>query len=233
MKKLIPIISLVLFFTSVSPVWGAPIQRDLRKEIREEMAATRSGLLREIGQQTRQALQKFLGKHATIVDGVIKNISGQTLTVTKDDKDYTVTVTASTKLRRRFWGKATLTEFSTNDHVSVYGKWTNDSQTAIEASLIRNLSIQKLRGTFFGTITSINGQTFTLKSVNRGDQTVTVTSSTKIVNRKMQSMTTGDLKVNDRVRVKGLWDNTNKTITEVTQVKDFSQPVVVSPTPKA
>jgi len=39
-----------------------------------------------------------------------------------------------------------------------------------------------------------------------------------------------DIEVGHRVRVKGIWDLTNKTISEVTQIKDFSIPIQPSPT---
>ena len=49
----------------------------------------------------------------------------------------------------------------------------------------------------------------------------------KFVERKETSITLSDLKIGDRVRVKGVWDKTLNKITEVTQIKDFSIPVVV------
>jgi hypothetical protein len=39
-----------------------------------------------------------------------------------------------------------------------------------------------------------------------------------------------DIQIGHRIRVKGIWDITNKTISEVTQIKDFSIPAKPSPT---
>jgi hypothetical protein len=169
-----------------------------------------------------------------VVNAVLNNITGQTLTITKDNKTYTVTITANTKLRRRFWGKAQLTEFSVGDTLAVYGKWTSEEKTSLEANLIRNSSIQKRFGAFFGTISGIKETEIILKSNQRGEQKVIVITSTNIVNRKNIALDLKDLKVADRIRVKGLWDNKNNTITRVTQIKDYSQPLVnlaASPSP--
>ncbi len=145
--------------------------------------------------------------------GTLTAKNGTSLTVTKDSTTYSVTTDANTQLRRRFWGKATLDEMNPGDSVNVIGKWTDDTKTTVLAKLVRDLSIQKRYGVFFGTITAVSGNTWTLNSVNRGVQTVTVSASTKKVN------------VNDRVRIRGLWDSKLNTITEVTAVKDYSLPV--------
>jgi hypothetical protein len=60
---------------------------------------------------------------------------------------------------------------------------------------------------------------------------VTVSSSTKFVDRRGKTIAQTDVAVSHRIRVKGMWDNTNSTITEVTQVKDYSLPVKPAGTP--
>jgi hypothetical protein len=177
-------------------------------------------------------IQSFIGRLAKVVNGELKTISGNTLTISQNGKNYTVNITNQTRLRRLFWGTSTLAEFSQGDKISVYGKWANEEKSAINATLVRNLSIQKLNGTFFGTISNIDGSIITMMTEKRGNQKVTLTDSTKIVNRKMQTMKVGDLKAGDRIRVKGLWDRNQSTITQVTQLKDFTQPVVKA-SPKA
>jgi len=164
----------------------------------------------------------------------LKAISGTAipadLTVSKDDKTYTVKVTDKTLLLRKFGAKADLSEFSVGDILSVRGKWTDEAKTVLEARVIRNLSIQKRRGTFWGTIKSKGDNSFVLASVNRGEQTVYL-GETKIVNRKEETITFADLQVGDRVRVSGLWDNKLNKITEVSKIKDWSIPPKVTPTP--
>ncbi|MBI4099961.1 hypothetical protein HY440_03040 [Candidatus Microgenomates bacterium] len=183
-----------------------------------DKAGSRPGLLRN-----------FLDKRgrAAIGSGTLKSKSGNTvpatLVVTREGVDYTINVDANTQLRRRFWGKATLAEMSVGDTLNVIGQWADDGHTAINAKLVRDASIQKKFGVFFGTILSLlsNGWTMT---TGRGTETVVVSSSTKLVNRKGEAITQADVKVNDKVRVRGLWDNKLNTITEVSGVKDYSLP---------
>ena len=118
--------------------------------------------------------------------------------------------------------------------INVWGKWTNTDGTAMNAAMIRDTSIQKRRGAFVGTVSSKSGNTFTLQTVNRGSQTVTVdTSKAKIVNRKNETMSLDGVSVNDKIQVKGLWDSKLNTITEVTHLKDYSVPIKATVTPSA
>ena len=65
-----------------------------------------------------------------------------------------------------------------------------------------------------------------MQTLKLGVQTVYF-GNAKFVERNETSMTYTDLKIGDRVRVKGVWDKTLNKITEVTQIKDFSIPIVV------
>ena len=146
-----------------------------------------------------------------------------TLTITKDSKTYTVNVDTNTQLRRRFWGKATWDEISVGDMVNVIGQWADDAHTTINARLVRDTSIQKKFGVFFGTVSANGGSTITITTA-RGTETVSISSSTKLVNRKEQTILITDIKVGNKVRVRGLWDMKLNTITEVNIVKDYSLP---------
>lgn len=160
-------------------------------------------------------------------------VSGQSGTIA--GKTVTVNITVQTILLRRFGAKAQLSEFQVNDEITIVGRWADQTQTVLHGKVIRDLSVQKRRGTFFGNIASLGNNSFVLNTLRRGLETVTLNSTTRLVNRKMQSLNFSDLAVEHKVRVKGLWDNRNKTITEVTQVKDFSLPPQgtpsASPTP--
>lgn len=156
---------------------------------------------------------------------------GSTLTCTNSGKTFTLLTDSHTQLRRRFWGKATLSEMQIGDTLNVIGRWTDDSHTTVSARLIRDISIQKRFGAFFGTVKSLTGTGWVMSTLRRGDQTVTVSGSTKFVNRKGQTISQADIQVGHRVRVKGLWDRNAHTITEVTHVKDFSLPPKPTPTP--
>jgi len=197
--------------------------RIIHEDVRENMATHPGGL------------RGFLQTRG-IIQGNITAINGTTLTVsTKDGKSYTVQTDDKTQFRRRFWGKGSLAEMSVGDFVNVIGKWTDDSHTTIQAILVRDLSIQKFMGVFFGTIQSLTNSGWVMTTIGRGNQTVTISSSTKLTNRKGQTISQSDIAVGHKVRVHGMWDRTANTITEATAVKDFSLPLApsgtVAPTP--
>ena len=171
-----------------------------------------------------------VGKRGWIEKGTVTAISGSILTVTKEGNTYTVNTDDKTNFRRRFGGKGQLSEISVNDTVNVLGKWQNEEKTQILATHIRNLSIQKRHATFFGTVKTKTDSSLVLTTVNRGEQTVTIGTSTKLVNRKMEEIKMSDIQIGHRIRIKGIWDIANKTISEVIQIKDFSIPLKPSPT---
>lgn len=215
---------------AVKPAWLTQRGENPRAEIRESTGSgtpegTRSGVLERLE-------NLFMGKRAVIVNGTLTALSGTsvpaTLTVTKNGKTYSVLVDAKTQLRRRFWGKSTLSEMNIGDSLSVIGKWTDNTQTTIQATSVRNLSVQKRSGVFFGTVSSLSGTGWVMGTIRRGNQTVTVSSTTSFINRSGQTITRADVKVGNRVRVRGLWDSQANTITEVTQVKDYSWPAQTS-----
>lgn len=217
----------VLGLSIVPQVAAENVRIEVRKEIKEdirEKAGTRPGLLRE-----------FLTKgRAAIGSGKLTAKNGMSLTVEKDGKSYTVVTDAKTQLRRRFWGKATLDEMQVGDTLNVIGLWADDAKTTINAKLVRDASIEKRFGVFVGLVKSLTSSGWVMSTVSekRPDETVTVSASTKLVNRKEEAIVQADIAVGHRVRVKGLWDRANNTVTEVTHVKDFNLPVKPTPTSK-
>ncbi len=180
----------------------------------------------------RKSIQQLVGvKNAKIVNGVVTTVSDQNFTVTKNGKTYTVQTDTDTRFRRHYWGKSSLAELSVGDNVNVWGTFSDDSDSIIHASMVRNLSVMKFRGVFFGTVSAMNGNTWTVETVRRGNQTVTVSSSARYINRKEQLLTQNEIQVHDRIRLRGLWDKSSNTITQVTEVKDFSLPPLPSSTP--
>jgi hypothetical protein len=124
-----------------------------------------------------------------------------------------------------------LNEISVGDTVNVIGRWTSEDRTEINAVLVRDLSIQKRNGVFFGTVKTITDTGFVMTTIQRGDETVTLDSTSKLLNRKGQTITSSDIQVGNTIRLRGMWDSQAFTITEVAEVKDFSIPVSPSPTP--
>ena len=191
-------------------------------EDRIEKASSRPGVLRGL-------LNK---KRAVISKGSITAKNSTSITVEKDGKSFSINIDSNTKFERRFWGKTNLDEMKVGDTVNVVGTWSDEAQTTIIAKLIRDISIQKRFGVFIGEVKSLlsNGWVMTTISSKRADQTVTVDSSTKFSNRKGETITQSEITVGQRVRVKGLWNSNDNTVTEVTEVKDFALPVWVSAT---
>ena len=182
-----------------------------------------------------QALKKAVipKESAVIKEGTLTTKKGNVLTVTKDDKIYTVIIDSRTQLRRKFWGKSTLSEMQEKDTVNIIGKWTDADQTKITAKLVRDLSIQKRYGVFFGQVKSTTATGLVMETINRGSQTVTYSSTTRFINRKNQILKKDQIKEGDKVRIKGTWNSQANTITEVVQVKDFNLPQVITPTLKS
>lgn len=172
----------------------------------------------------KKELKPLKNLAANIVNGTVVAISSTTLTVTKNTTTYIINTDDKTKFRRHFWGKSSLAEISVNDRINVWGKFTDDGKTTILARLIRDLSIRKRKGAFFGTITNVSGSTFVIQTLSKSNLTVTVSGTAKLVNRREQAISITDLKVGHRVRVKGVWDDVLHKITETTQIKDFSLP---------
>ncbi len=212
MKNLIKILLLILLFVLLVNPTGVLAQRGTvppdkpTRPVRETI------------------VQKFINRLARLTDAQITAINGTVITATENGKTYTINTSDQTRFRRHFWGKSDLNEFSVGNQINVWGRWADDEKTIINARFIRNLSIQKRHGVFIGTVKSKTDTSFVLESINRGDQTVYFDANTKFVNRKQETITYSNVNQADRVRVKGLWDKSLNKITEVTQVKDFSQP---------
>jgi len=220
------IIAGILGLQAVTPVFAVEPRKDFREDLRETIAqaGSRPGLLRNF----------LMNKgRAAVGSGTISAITGTTLTVkAKDGKQFTILTDDKTQFRRRFWGKSSLSEMNVGDMVNVIGKWTDDAKTTIQARLVRDFSIQKRNGVFFGTVQSVNSSGFVVQTMKRGALTVSTSTSTKFVNRKGETIAKGDVIVGHKVRVGGLWDSKLNTLTEVTHVKDFSLPVKPTETPK-
>ncbi len=160
---------------------------------------------------------------------VITAINGSTITGTQTNKKKgttnTYTVNAGSAIVvRRFWGQSSLSQVSVGDRIRVIGTWTDSTKTTINAFLVRDMSIQERADTFGGTVTALGNNSFTFQSNKRGSWTVNVTDSTKITGRKDASMQFSNIQVNDKLRIDGMLDRTNKVITAST-IRDMSYPV--------
>lgn len=151
---------------------------------------------------------------------------------TDGQKQIHVVLDEKTLLLRRFFGKSNFDEMHGGDRVTVVGIWDNEEKTGVLATLIRDFSIEKRGGVFFGDVVSVNDSTWIIHT-KRGSLTVTLSSSSNIINRRGSSIRESDVLPGHRIRVKGVWDSSSNTIGEVTEIKDFSLPVKPSGTATA
>lgn len=207
------------------------VEREARKELRQDL---RQEIKEKIGSKT--GIIQSLFSRAAIGTGKLTAINGVSLSVEKDGKIYTVNTgkfdKCTTLFRRRFWGNSNIAEFTVGDTLNVIGRWADDAKTVVEACLIRNISIQKRFGIFMGEVKSLTSTGWVMTAVNakRGEQTVVVSSNAKLTSRRGEVISQADVVVGHKVRVHGLWNNSNNTVTEVTRIKDFNLPP--APTPK-
>jgi hypothetical protein len=197
------------------------IKKEIRGNITENDRNKKEGLLNKV----KDFMKKNL-KFEARVRGKITLMGNSSFSLTGEDGAFGINITDKTKILRKFGGKSSLSEFSDGDEVIVFGRFIDDAKSIIEAKTVRNNSIQKRKGAFFGKVTAKNTDSFVMETLERGTLTIYF-GSAKFVNRKEVSILYNDVKVGDRVRVKGIWDKTLSKITEVIQIKDFSLPVIV------
>lgn len=156
-------------------------------------------------------------KANTLITGTLTALSGTaapaTLTVTAGATTYTVEVSVTTVIVRRFQAVSNLTEMLINDTLEVRGTMSNDTTNTITATKIRDISVQRMGGTFNGNIvkTSCTSSTFTFKPKDRAEQTVYLGTATKII-RGGEKVTCADLANGEMATVIGLWRPATKRI---------------------
>lgn len=196
-----------------------------------EKTATPTGEKRQrLEEKIESKIEHFKETRGQLKNVKVTAVGSASITVDNAGSSVTVNITDKTEFRRKFWGKSSISEISVGDTVNVIGKWTDDTKAAINAVVIRDESIQKRFGVFFGTVKSLTSDGFVLTTVHRDDETVTI-GTAKINDRKGSALTSADIKVGDKIRVRGMWNNTAKTITETVEIKNFSLPPFASHEP--
>ncbi len=170
---------------------------------------------------------KASGKNtsAKLISARLTAINGTTLTVVgADGKTYTINTDGKTDFRRHYWGKSSISEMTVNDRLNISGKFADSGKSTVQATWVRDMSIMKRYGVFYGKVTALlSANSFTLNAVKRGPQTVTIDQNTKFTNKKNQTIAFTDVKVGDQLIVKGEWDMTAKTIVQVSTIRDSSR----------
>lgn len=202
------------------------IRKEVRENVREQVRENREKIFDRVKTFLKKNLRFDVRKTcATATKGT------NTLTINCDESSYTVNINEATKFIRKFGGKSSFDELAVGDEINVFGKFTDDSKTTINARLIRNLSIQKRWGVFFGEVTSVpDGEKFVMKTIQRGDMAIYFDSETKLLNHKKETITPSEIVIGMRVRVKGVWDKTSSEVRETEEVRVFPSKPTETPT---
>lgn len=210
------------------------------KEIRKDVRETRQDVrdvrkdVRDVRKDVRQITKKTVigSKTPEITGAKITAISGSTLTVAKKDITYTVNTSSSTKFVRRYFGTGSVSELSVSNIINIRGTWGDEAKTVINATYIRDYSTTKRLGAFVGNVISKGAASFSLQTTNRETQTVEILPTTKFTGRLGAPMTYDQIKVGDKVEVRGTRDTSVKKIYGTTHVRDFNYPVkAATPSP--
>ncbi|MDI6778472.1 MAG: DUF5666 domain-containing protein [Patescibacteria group bacterium] len=167
------------------------------------------------------------GNGIQLKNALITSVDDRSNTViaAKDGTEYAIDVSNAT-IRRRYGAKCDFYELMTGDYIWVWGTM---SGTNITAGKVKDMSIQKWKGSFVGTITSIDSATYTdgegksyqqfeIESRHRGDQIIRVYSTTSIKYRG-KAKTFSDLAIGQEVVAKGTWNNTHSFVYDTNWVK--------------
>ncbi|MFH1171377.1 MAG: hypothetical protein V1778_02465, partial [bacterium] len=126
--------------------------------------------------------------------------------------DYTVNVTTKTVIVRKYFGTSNLEEFMVGDTLEIVSTPTTTTYT-VDATRIRDVSIQRKNGTFRGKIGTLtcSQNTFLFTPEKRAQQTVYLSSKTVII-RRGEKITCTDLKGGETAVVIGIWRSATKRI---------------------
>jgi len=147
----------------------------------------------------------------TTMSGTVQSVSGDTINFTNKKGQSFSFDASSAKLMRRY-GAAIVdpSSLQNGDMLSVMGIMNGNA--GFTAQTIRDNSLQARNGTFSGSVTAVNGASFTLQSKNRGAQTINTTSTT-VFKQGKTTVTLATVAVGQTVTVTGVWDRTNSNVT--------------------
>lgn len=180
--------------------------------------------------QPKQSVVLQVGPEGrALLRGTISAVNSGSLVVKSWGGDWTVAVSASTKILPQAAGND-LTKFKVGDFVGVQGTVNQTQAWTIDAKLVRDWTLrQEVRAeqkqnlqavrqimknerprNYQGTVSNLSGNTFTL-TVEGTAYAVSVASNAKILNRTFLTASLADFKDGDTVRAWG--PRTDTTIT--------------------
>jgi Domain of unknown function (DUF5666) len=142
--------------------------------------------------------------------GVVQSVSGNVITLTaKDGTTFTADATGAKLMRRYGASIVDVSEIQNGDTLVVAGTMNGTTLTILS---IRDNSLQARNGTFVGSVTAVNGASFTIQSKSRGVQTANTTSTT-VFKKGSAAATLADVAVGQTVTVTGVWDRATSNVT--------------------
>ncbi len=179
-------------------------------------AQTSSSTMTGTTPSVKMMVQINASGHAT-VSGAVAAVQNTSFTVTSWGGVWTINLGSSAKIVRRFGGTSNLSEFAPGDYVTITGTANQSASWTIDADTVRNMSIQTRNAYFSGTISNLNGTTFTLTTQARGNIAVTVPSDAKVMVNG-QTSSASSLMNGMTAVVSGVWDRNQSTVS-ATNVK--------------
>ncbi|MGB9763324.1 MAG: hypothetical protein ACPLW7_04975 [Minisyncoccia bacterium] len=121
------------------------------------------------------------------------------------------------KIYDQVWNNIQIDEISPGDIVNIYGYLGDDNKT-INAISIRDLSVTPLETSIKGTIISLFDKSFIIKTDDNNQTTVNINNESNIIkfvgnnNEKYKNISLNDLKINDLVVIRGIYNSALNTI---------------------
>jgi hypothetical protein len=162
-----------------------------------------------------------LAEAKTVKNAVIKDIDSgdKTLEAVKGGKTYTVSAGSAKIVRGTGEKKIKFSKLKEGDVIKIEGSFNGESVTATR---IRDYSFNNKRyAIFYGKIDSLDdgSSTFKINTLERGSQNVTVIGTTDIEDEDNDDINLSDLNADDRVLVRGKWNDKLNTITKTEWVE--------------
>lgn len=144
---------------------------------------------------------------------------------------FTIKTNSATKFSRATGEATTIAEIKEGDLLDVSGELQSQSDTlTINASIIRNSSVQKEQTTLSGTVTATNPsiQQFTLNNKERGFVTVVTSTSTQFI-KGSRTLDIDHVRIGDRIiKTSGDYDIPTRTLT-AQLVTTYIDPILFKP----
>lgn len=207
LKKFIPLALIPLFAFTFVGIAKADNDHGRDNELRRASGSTLEVHINDNGK--------------TLVRGAkVTAVSGSVITATTtfgtNVMTWTVNTTSNTQFVRKFGGVSSTAEIQVGDFLSFSGMLsTTATGLTVDATIVKDWSIQARNDSFKGTISSIDATTlsFVLASENRGNITVKTATTTQIKKGNLV-ITFADLHVGDKIdKTDGLYNNLTLTLT--------------------